>query len=517
MTAPVSLLPPMQGWTFPAPAVIGLSDDEQRLVNGLSSKLVVQVPTTLTRWAYYDGTQRMASLGISIPPQLAGVRTVLDWPRACVDPLVMRAAVDGFRLPDSTDVDTELGEMWDRNDMDGEFPLAILDSLVAGRGYGIVGAGDLPGDVPVVTAESALNMTAQWDARSKRITSAYQAYEDEGIYFSALYLPNKTIFMQRGDLSDNGWVITDVDEHNFGEPPVVRLVNRARSSDREGRSDITIAVMCETDIACRAMLGMDIAREVYSVPHLWIIGAKESSFQDEDGNSKSALSMAMTNVLALERDEEGQAPTIGQTHAFDPTVFTKMIDSGAQRMASYTGFPPSYFGQTTTANPSSADAIRVAENGLDRRAIQVQRQSTGAVRKIGQLMWRYANGGKTLPDELQRLSVDWVDARTPTPMATSQAVVQQIGAGAIPATSDVTLGALGWDALQRARLAQDRALDPAQQLIEELGGQIAGKDIISALRLLKATGQAVPQPDPTKVPGEALPAPVVPAVPKATP
>jgi hypothetical protein len=71
------------------------------------------------------------------------------------------------------------------------------------------------------------------------------------------------------------------------------------------------------------------------------------------------MDMAMTKVIALERDEEGELPQIGQLTAFDPAVFTKMIDEHAQLMASYTGFPPSYFGQTTTANPSSADAIRV--------------------------------------------------------------------------------------------------------------------------------------------------------------
>jgi hypothetical protein len=78
------------------------------------------------------------------------------------------------------------------------------------------------------------------------------------------------------------------------------------------------------------------------------------------------MDMAMTKFLALERDEEGEVADDRAVQAFDPSVFTKIIDEHAQLMASYTGFPPSYFGQTTTANPASADAIRVAENGIDR-------------------------------------------------------------------------------------------------------------------------------------------------------
>lgn len=514
MSAPVSLLPSLGGWSLPAPSVPGLSDDEQALMLGLASKLMVRVPQILTRWAYYDGLQRMQNLGISIPPQLSGVRTVVDWPRICCDPLVQRADVSGFRLPGATDVDSEFSEWWALNDMAGEFPLAILDSLVTGCGYGIVGSPDTPGDAPLVTVESPLNMTVTWDPRTRSVLNGYQAFEVEGSFESVLYLPNKTIFMKRQD-QESGWAITDVDEHNFGEPPVVRIVNRARTSDREGRSQITPAVMNTTDSACRSLLGMEIAREVYSIPHLWIIGAPESSFQDSQGNPKSALDMAMTKVIGLERDAEGQAPTVGQLHTFDPAVFTKIINEHAQLMASYTGFPPSHFGQTTTANPSSADAIRVAENGMDRAGVQVQRQTTAPVRKLGQLMWRVANNGAELPDELKQLAVDWTDARTPTPSATTMAITQQIQAGSIPAVSDVTLGALGWTPLQRAQLAQDRANDPAQSLIDEIGTSLQAKDIIAAIRLLKAGGMPTPQPDPTAVPG-VTPAPM-PFTPPATP
>src|SRR5689334_20315425 len=98
---------------FPAPSIPGLSDDEQRLVTGLSTKLTYQSTDMLVRDHYYNGTQRLSDLGISIPPQLAGVRTVVDWPRIVVDKLVDRLTIDGFRLPDATDVDEELQAYWD--------------------------------------------------------------------------------------------------------------------------------------------------------------------------------------------------------------------------------------------------------------------------------------------------------------------------------------------------------------------------------------------------------------------
>jgi hypothetical protein len=43
------------------------------------------------------------------------------------------------------------------------------------------------------------------------------------------------------------WVVEDRDQHNFGDVPVRRFPNRQRTSDREGRSEITPAIMATTD------------------------------------------------------------------------------------------------------------------------------------------------------------------------------------------------------------------------------------------------------------------------------
>ena len=476
MTTPsvTSLLPNQIGASLPAPSLLDLSDDEQRLVTALSTKLAMQSVLMLERIAYYDGTQRMTNLGISVPQQLASVRTVVDWPRVTIDPLIPRATVDGFRMPGATDVDTEFQEFWQVNDLDAESPLTFLDSLICGRGYMIVGSADRPGDPPIITVESPLNLAMNWDPRTRRPTAAYQSYQVEGVYRAVLYLPNVTITMSH-DLG-TGWVLEDRDEHNFGDVPVRRFANRARTSDREGRSEITPAIMATTDSAMRTLLGMEIAREFYSIPHRYILGASESDYVNADGSPKTALQMSMNKFLALERDEDGQVPQVGQFTAYDPSVFTKIIDEHAQLMASYTGYPPSYFGQTSTANPASADAIRVAENGLVRRAQQCQRQWSGPLEDIMRLAWRFANDGVEVPPEMMRMETDWEPAETPTPAGTADAMFKQVSMGSIPASSDVTLKRLGYSAVERARLAQDLAADPGASLLAELYHSLGAKE-----------------------------------------
>ena len=473
MTAAVSLLPPQTGNMLPPPSPQGLSDDERDLAAGLSAKLSVQTVTMEVRNSYYEGTQRLANLGVSIPEQLAGVRTVVDWPRICIDPLVMRQVIDGFRLPGASDVDTEMRAHWHANNLDSEFPLCALDSLVCGPGYMIIGSPDVAGDSPLVTVESPFNMAMMWDPRRRMTTAAYQAYQVEGIYSAVLYLPNVTIYMSRDRYQQ--WTVDDRDEHGFGEVPVVRFANRQRAANREGRSEISAAIMNTTDSAVRSLLGMEIAREFYSIPHRYGLGLSESDFVGADGTPKTALQMSMNKFLAFERDENGQLPQVGQFQAFDPSVFSKIVDTHAKLMASFTQFPPDYFGLVSTANPASADAIRVAYDGMNRRGLQVQNQNSDPLRRVAGLIWRFANDGQELPADIRRIQPEWVDVETFTPGAAADAMFKQAQMGAVPATSDVVLKKLGWNASDREQLAIDRKVDAGASVLAELANSVTSK------------------------------------------
>lgn len=500
MSAPVSFLPQQTGSEFPAPAVEGLSDDEQRLVTGLSLKLSLQSVDMLINDEYYNGTQRLQNLGVSIPQQLRNIRTVVDWPRICIDPLVLRQVVDGFRVPgqSTSTLSDELWGFWQANNLDAEFPLCALDSLVFGRAYMIVGSPDSPGDAPLITVESPLNLSMMWDPRTRKPVAAYQAFEAEGIYRAVLYLRDQTVFMSRTQFDP--WAIDNRDEHKLGEVPVVRFANRTRAADREGRSEITPAVKNTTDSVIRTLLGMEIAREFYSVPHRYVLGVDESGFVDAQGNAKTAIDLAMNKFLAFPRDENGNLPTVGQFNPADPSVFTKMVDEHAQLMASYTGFPPSYFGLTTTANPASADAIRVAFDGMNRRGKQVQSQNSDPLEDVKRLAWRVANNGAQIPDELRRLETEWVDVEAFTPGAMSDAMFKQAQMGAIPPTSDVVLKRLGWSSSDREQLVADRKLDAGASVLAELANSLQAKEARVDLTVARDINPAAVKTAPTAPP-----------------
>src|SRR5256885_5071556 len=127
-----------------------LSEDEKNLISWLPARAwrgrqLMQLTTSSSL-----GEQMITSLGISIPAELDGLRTVVGWPAIAVDPLEERLAGQGFRLPEATDVDEDLADIWMANDLDAEQSLVHIDALAMGRAWLTVGSSyDPDDDMPV--------------------------------------------------------------------------------------------------------------------------------------------------------------------------------------------------------------------------------------------------------------------------------------------------------------------------------------------------------------------------------
>lgn len=472
--------------------LIMLSDEEQALVNRLVGLVESKRYRLQLLDAHYRGTFRVQDLGISVPPQMRNVKVGPGWPRVLVDAMDRRLNVDGFRYPDSNDVDTDLQEIWLGNDLDAEHSLAHLDALVFGCGYVGVGSPATGGNVidtpPLITVESPLDIAVEWDARTRTVVAALRRFGFEGSRQATLYLPDATISLVD---SSGGWTVTDRDQHRMGQVMMVRLPNRARSYARDGASEITPEIMNLTDAASRTMLALAVAGEFYSAPQRYILGADEAAFQAPDGTQKTAWETYMGRYNVLERDADGNVPTVGQFTAYDPSVYTKVLDSYAQRISALTGLPPYMLG-FATANPTSADAIRSGEGELIRRADHKTNMFGKGWRDVMKLALMVRDG--SLPDNAEKIAAVWSSTATPTIATTTDAVFKQVTMGYLPATSDVTGEALGYSAIQRERIEIDRQTDEGMSLLQEIARSMTAK----ALRVEKAiTADAATPPDAT--------------------
>ncbi|NWF25243.1 phage portal protein [Streptomyces sp. PKU-EA00015] len=421
--------------------------------------------------AYFNGEQLIRDLGISIPPQLKGLHTVIGWPRIGVEALEQRLDLEAFRWADGSD-GSELDEIAESNDWFDEASLGHLDALTYGREYVTVGSADDPDSPPLITFESPLDMTLDWDARLRVPRFALRESLDKWDFGLApderlisLYMPGETIFAVE---VNGGWEVIDRDQHRLGMPPVLRMANRQRTADRVGKSEITPEVMSITDAACRRLMGMEVAAEFFGAPQRYILGASESAFQDAEGNAKSAWETYIGRVLALERDEDGQVPTVGQFTAHDPSGQTKIIDLYARIMATQLGLPPHMLGYTSD-NPASADAIRSSEAMLVKKAERRIRRFGATHREAMRLALWFRNGEP--PDRSRRIETVWRNPATPTLAAQTDAAVKLAQAGIVPADSDVLLEMAGLNEDQRRRVAADRRRAQGNALLDRLAQQ----------------------------------------------
>ncbi|MFE6815244.1 phage portal protein [Streptomyces sp. NPDC057677] len=442
--------------TIPTLPLLGLSDDEEQVLHLLRSDLLTQRTKLGLLDAYFNGEQVIRDLGISIPPQLKTLHTVIGWPRIGVEALEQRLDLEAFRWADGAD-SSELEEIAEANDWYDEASLGHLDALTYGREYVAAGSGQ-DSELPLVTFESPLDMTLAWDARLRASTAGLRECQADKYEYGlapderliTLYLPDQTIFVVE---SDSGWVVLDRDEHKLGMVPVLRMANRQRTADRVGKSEITPEVMSITDAACRRLMGIEVQAEFFGAPQRYILGASESAFQDAEGNAKSAWETYIGRVLALERDEDGQVPTVGAFAAHDPSGMTKIIDLYARIMATQLGLPPHMLGYTSD-NPASADAIRSSEAMLVKKAERRIRRF-GATHRDAMRLALWVRDGEP-PDRARRLETVWRNPATPTIAAQTDAAVKLAQAGIIPADSDVLLEMAGLTEDQRQRVAADR-------------------------------------------------------------
>ncbi|MFD5137460.1 phage portal protein [Streptomyces sp. NPDC058378] len=456
--------------TTPALPLIGLSDDELQILTMLRSDLLSQRVKLELFDAYFNGEQLVRDLGISIPPQLGGLHTVIGWPRIGVEALEQRLDLEAFRWADGSD-STELDEIAEANDLFDESSLAHLDALTYGREYVTVGSSDDPDLPPLITFESPLDMTLDWDARLRIPRFALRESVDRFDFGLApderlvsLYMPGETIFAVE---VNGGWEVIDRDQHRLGVPPVLRMANRQRTADRVGHSEITPEVMSITDAACRRLMGMEVAAEFFGAPQRYILGASESAFQDAEGNTKSAWETYIGRVLALERDEDGDIPTVGQFTAHDPSGQTKIIDLYARIMATQLGLPPHMLGYTSD-NPASADAIRSSEGMLVKKAERRIRRFGATHREAMRLALWVRDG--TPPDKARRIEAVWRNPATPTLAAQTDAAVKMVQAGLLPKDSDVALEMAGLTEDQRRRVAAERRRAQGRQMLAVLAG-----------------------------------------------
>ena len=447
---------------------LNVAADDLNLIDQLLDQLRMYETSNALKAAYYEGDQRIHSLGISVPPAMSRLEAVVGWPGTTVDVLEERLDWYGWQSEDDTH---GLQDVYTSNGLDVDAGMAHLDALIYGTSFAVVGTGDDDEPSPLVTIHSPRGMTGLWDARRRRLKAAVSTVVEQGqVTEVTLYKPDETILLVRSQLTP-GWTVEDRDRHNLGRVPVVQFVNRGRASRLGGRSEISQAIRYYTDDAVRTMVGMEVNREFYSAPQRYALGVDESAFTDAGGNVRTGWETIMGRVWALDRDDDGNLPEVGQFTPASPAPYLEQVKGLALLVAAEAAIPPSYLGFATD-NPASGDAIQKSEARLVKRAERRQLGFGRGWHEVGRLALLVRDG--QVPDDFDRsVTQEWRDASTPTNAADADAAVKLVAAGILPAGSPVTYNRIGLSPSDQRQLDADRRRESGSAVLTQVAAAIA--------------------------------------------
>lgn len=421
--------------------------DESKLVDDLSRRLFTSYGDDQRFDRYYEGSQRLAHIGLAVPPELRKFETVLNWCRTVVDSVSDRMRMKAFYLPGEDRASEALRESWDYNNLDSESIAHHQEMLILGRGFVSVGANEEDPEFPLIQVENPRELAVDIDHRHRRLRAAVRVMPSEndapGTPSNAvLYLPDSTMRLKR---HQGRWVVEDRDDHRLGRVPLVMFLNRRRVGQWTGVSEMVDAIPL-VDAAARSLTNLQLAGETHSVPQKYVLGMSKGDFVDANGNPIPAWE-AYFNAIWANQNKDAK---VGQFAASDLSNFHNTVDHYASKLAGLYGLPARYVG-ITSVNPAAEGAIRAEEARL---ILNVEKKAALAGDGWGWVMGlveRFRTGEWVSGS---RIKTDWFDAGTPTYAQRADALTKMYNSGQGILSREGVWEELGWS---EARMERERS------------------------------------------------------------
>ena len=309
-----------------------------------------------TRYTYYDSKYQERDLGLVIPPDIRQrYRSCLGWCTKAVDALADRLVFKEF-----AEDNFELNEIFNLNNPDIFFDSAILSALIASCAFVYISMGDE--GYPRLQVIEASNATGILDPITGLLKEGYAVLDrdDKGKpTLEAHFLRDRTDFYNGNDLVDTRSNTADV-------PLLVPIIHRPDAVRPFGRSRITRACMYYQGHAKRTLERADITAEFYSFPQKYIVGLSQTA------EPMDKWKATISSMLQFTKDEDGDAPKLGQFTSTSMSPFTEQLKTIASSFAGETGLTLDDLGFVTD-NPSSAEAIKASHETLRVTARKAQR------------------------------------------------------------------------------------------------------------------------------------------------
>lgn len=374
----------------------------------LRNKLNTHSRRVNLRYKQYDMKHQEFDKGITIPAELRHrYKATLGWCSKAVDSLADRLVFREFE-----DDIFELNEIFKMNNPDIFFDSAILSALIASCCFVYISKGK--DDIPRLQVIEASNATGIIDPITGLLTEGYAVLkrDDQGkVEVEAYFEPYKTTIVNSYH--------SQVFKHNVAYPLLVPIIHRPDAVRPFGRSRITRAAMYYQKYAKRALERSDVTAEFYSYPQKYILG------MESDAEQFDKWQATVSSMLRIDKDSEGDKPTVGQFTTSSMSPFTEQLRTAAAGFAGETGLTLDDLGFVSD-NPSSAEAIKASHETLGVMARKAQRCLGSGFLNVGYLAACLRDNYPYMRNQLSNIKVKWEPV-----FAADASTLSLIGDGAI--------------------------------------------------------------------------------------
>ena len=322
----------------------------------LRRKLAEKESRVNLRYKYYEMKEEGKRLNPVVPIELRGYYSaVMGWSAKAVDSLADRLIFKGFK-----DDNLDLQQILDMNNPDILPDSAILSAMISSCSF--IYIADNAGDVPRLEVIDGGNATGIMDPVTGFLREGYAVLkrdEQRRPVLEAYFTPGKTEYYEGNKL-----IRTDLSRAPY--PLLVPIVYRPDARRPFGHSRISRACMNLQSMAKRTLVRMDISADFYSYPQRYALGTSQ------DADKLDTWKAAVTTMLEITKDDEGEKPVVGQFQQQTMSPYTEQLRAIASMFAGETGLTMDDLGFATD-NPSSAEAIKASHENLRLMARKAQR------------------------------------------------------------------------------------------------------------------------------------------------
>lgn len=365
---------------------------------------------------YYNGKNVLKDFGISIPPSLLNVETVVGWPQKAVDAMAVRSRFDGYTATDYQ-VQQMLNRMVANTNLRMKYRQAAQSTLIHSCCFATVLMGS--DGFPRIDLHSAETAAARWNDAEGRIAYGFtiNLFKDGAPYDITMFVDDAAIHLWNSELGSWDW---EVYPYKMGRPMMVSLAYRPTFLKPFGQSRITRAVMSITDSAVREALRTEISAEFFTSPQKYLLGADSEAFANT-----TKWEAYIGNIFAVGRDEDGNLPEYGQLSQGTMQPHTEYMRALAARFSGETNVPISTLG-VIHDNPASAEAIYAANEPLIIEVEDFNDSAREMLKNVAQMaMAGYLNVPfDDVPDEYKDFTANFRNPAMPSVVSQTDAMTK---------------------------------------------------------------------------------------------